>query len=92
MTAALLTYNNRTRTAELFNTLGGQKVEFTGPHTADVIDGKITGAFVTSLRRISSTAFEPDSEPETSPRRVLATALAQAAVMESLKTKMPASV
>ncbi|MCX7840851.1 MAG: Gfo/Idh/MocA family oxidoreductase, partial [Anaerolineae bacterium] len=33
-----LFYNNRTRTAELFNARGGQKIEFTGPHTADIVD------------------------------------------------------
>ena len=31
-------YNNRTRTAEIFNTRGGHKVEFTGPHTADEVE------------------------------------------------------
>lgn len=81
-----LTYNNRTRTAELYNNLGGQKVEFTGPHTADIIDGKITGAFVTSLQHFLN-AIRTHTEPDTSPRRVLPTALAQAAVMHALRTR-----
>lgn len=83
-----LTYNNRTRTAELFNDKGGQKVEFTGPHTADIVDGKITGAFVTSLQHFAK-SIRDGSEPDTSPRRVLATALAQAAVLDSLQTQTP---
>ncbi len=86
--AGALTYNNRTRTAELFNTRGGQKIEFTGAHTAEVTEGKITGAFVSSLQHFVECVRE-GREPETSPRRVLATALAQAAVLESLRTKQP---
>ncbi len=84
--AGALTYNNRTRTAELFNARGGQKVEFTGAHTADVIDGKVTGAFVSSLQHFLE-CIRIGREPDTSPRRVLATALAQAAIMDALKTK-----
>lgn len=86
--AGALTYNNRTRTAELFNARGGQKMEFTGTHTADVVDGKITGAFVTSLQHFLA-CIHASREPDTSPRRVLPTALAQAAVMDSLKSKQP---
>lgn len=86
--AGALTYSNRTRTAELYNARGGQKVEFTGPHTADMADGKITGAFVTSLQHFLASVRE-GREPDTSPRRVLPTALAQAAIMDSLKTKQP---
>ena len=83
-----LTYNNRTRTGELFNNKGGQKVEFTGVHTADIVDGKITGAFVTALQHFGK-CIRDNSEPDTSPRRVLATALAQAAVLDSLQTHAP---
>lgn len=80
-----LTYNNRTRTAELFNAQGGQKIEFSGAHTAEVMDGKITGAFVSSLNHFLE-CIRTGREPETSPRRVLPTALAQASVMHALKT------
>lgn len=86
-----LTYNNRTRTAELFNAHGGQKIEFTGAHTADIVDGKVTGAFVTSLYHFLD-CIRTAREPDTSPRRVLPTALAQAAVMESLRTKQAVAV
>ncbi len=86
--AGALTYTNRTRTAELFNGRGGQKIEFTGPHTADIVDGKVTGAFVMSLRYFLD-CIRQKREPDTSPRRVLATALAQAAILESLRTGQP---
>ncbi len=80
-----ITYNARTRTAEIFNARGGEKVEFTGPHTADEVNGKITGAFTSSLLHFLD-CIRDRREPATSPRQVLCTALAQAAVMESLRT------
>jgi predicted dehydrogenase len=89
--AGALTYSNRTRTAELFNARGGQKVEFTGAHTADVVEGRITGAFVAALRHFLE-CVETGREPDTSPRRVLPTALAQAAVMDALKAGTPVRV
>lgn len=89
--AGALTYHNRTRTAELYNARGGQKIEFTGPHTADIVDGKVTGAFVSSLQHFLD-CVRTGREPETSPRRVLATAVAQAGVMEALRTKRPVSL
>ncbi|MBI4673066.1 MAG: Gfo/Idh/MocA family oxidoreductase [Chloroflexi bacterium] len=82
--AGALTYTNRTRTAELYNARGGQKIEFTGVHTADIVDGKIKGAFVSSLQHFLE-CVRTGREPDTSPRRVLATALAQAGVRESLR-------
>ncbi len=84
-------YNNRTRTAEMFNARGGEKVEFTGPHTADEVNGKITGAFVYSLQHFLA-CIRDGREPDTSPRRALPIALAQAAAMESLRTLKPVQV
>ncbi len=86
--AGVLLYVSRTRTTELFNARGGEKVEFTGPHTADEVNGKITGAFVSSLRHFLHCIRER-REPDTSPRRALPIALAQAAVIESLRTLKP---
>lgn len=83
-----LTYNARTRTAELFNTRGGQEVKFSGPHTADIVDGQITGAFTASLRHFVECCRE-GREPATSPRRVLPIAEAQAAAMQSLGSHQP---
>ena len=84
-------YNNRTRTAEIFNTRGGHKVEFTGPHTADEVGGKITGAFVSSLRHFIE-CIRDGREPDTSARRALPMALAQAAILESAKTGQPVAL
>ena len=78
-----LMYNNRTRTAEIYNAQGGQKIEFTGAHTADEVNGKITGAFVASLENFVD-CIRTHREPDTSPRRALPIALAQAAAIESL--------
>ncbi len=89
--AGAIFYNNRTRTAELYNGRGGQTVEFTGPHTADVVDGKITGAFTDSVRHFL-TCVQTGQEPDTSPRRTLPVTLAQLAVIESLKTGQPVRV
>jgi predicted dehydrogenase len=84
--AGALTYNSRTRTAELFNARGGQKIEFTGAHTADIVDGKVTGAFVLSLQHFVE-CIRTGREPDTSPRRVLATALIQAQIIRSLQER-----
>ena len=84
-------YNMRTRTAELFNGRGGQTVEFTGPHTADEVGGKMTGAFIHSVRHFLDCARE-GREPWTSPRRTLSTTLAQLAVLDSLRLKQPVKV
>ncbi|HZQ05354.1 MAG TPA: Gfo/Idh/MocA family oxidoreductase [Anaerolineae bacterium] len=89
--AGALTYTNRTRTAELFNAHGGQKIEFVGPHTADVVDGKITGAFVASLQHFLN-CIRAQREPDTAPRRVLPSALAQAAILDSLHTGQPTPI
>ncbi len=83
-----LTYHARTRTAELYNAHGGQEVKFSGPHTADIVDGKITGAFTASLRHFVECIRE-GREPDTSPRRVLPTAEVQAAAIQSLGSKQP---
>lgn len=84
-------YNNRTRVAELFNGRGGQRVEFTGPHTADEVGGRITGAFVTSLREFVD-CIRAGREPATSARRALPVALAQAAIVDSAEAGKPLSV
>jgi len=84
-------YNNRTRSAELFNAKGGQKIDFTGPHTADEVGGKIIGAFTESMREFIACVNE-QREPQTSPRNTLIVTEAQAAVIESLKTGQPVQI
>jgi predicted dehydrogenase len=86
-----LMYNNRTRAVELFNSRGGQKIEFTGPHTADEVGGKITGAFTESVRHFIG-CIADQREPMTSTRRTLIVAETQAAVIESLRTKQPVAL
>ncbi|CAG0944134.1 myo-inositol 2-dehydrogenase / D-chiro-inositol 1-dehydrogenase [Anaerolineae bacterium] len=86
-----LMYNNRTRTVELFNSKGGQKVEFTGLHTADEVGGKITGAFTESVRHFI-TCIREQREPQTSPQNTLIVTETQAAVIESLKIGLPVKV
>jgi predicted dehydrogenase len=83
-----LMYDARTRTAEMFNGKGGQKVTFSGPHTADEVGGKITGAFTESVRYFIGCILG-QCEPITSPQQSLAEADTQAAAIESLGTKQP---
>ena len=86
-----LMYNNRTRAVEFFNSKGGQKIEFTGPHTADEVGGKITGAFTESVRHFITCVAEK-REPQTSPARTLIVTETQAAVIESLRTGQPINI
>jgi predicted dehydrogenase len=86
-----LLYNNRTRAVECFNSKGGQKIEFTGPHTADEVGGKITGAFTESVRHFLA-CIAAQREPQTSPQNTLIITETQAAVMESLKTGQPVKI
>lgn len=84
-------YNNRTRSAELFNSKGGQKIDFTGPHTADEVSGKITGAFTESVRHFI-VCINEKREPNTSPQKTLVVTETQAAVIESLRTGQPMEI
>jgi len=86
-----LMYTNRTRTVEFFNSKGGQKIEFTGLHTADEVSGKIVGAFTESVRHFLACIRE-NREPQTSPQNTLSVTETQAAVMESLRTGQPVKV
>lgn len=86
-----ISYTMRTRVAELYNGQGGQRIEFSGPHTADEVNGKITGAFTQSVRHFID-SIHAGREPWTSPRRTLPTTLAQVAVMDSLRLGQPVRV
>ena len=86
-----ITYNNRLRVADIYNARGGQKLEFVGPHTANEVNGKIAGAFVLALQHFLD-CVRDGREPETSPAKTLPIALAQAAVMDSLRVKQPVAV
>ncbi len=86
-----LMYNNRTRSIEFFNSKGGQKIEFTGPHTADIVNDKVTGAFTESVRHFLACIAEK-REPQTSAQNTLVVTEVQAAVIESLKTGQPVKI
>ncbi|MSP12091.1 MAG: Gfo/Idh/MocA family oxidoreductase [Chloroflexi bacterium] len=90
-TEGAIMYNNRSRSAEWFNTKGGQEIKFSGPHTADEVGGKITGAFTDSVRHFVSCILDK-REPQTSPQRTLMVTEAQAAVIESLRTRQPVMI
>ncbi|MBI3941697.1 MAG: Gfo/Idh/MocA family oxidoreductase [Chloroflexi bacterium] len=90
-TEGAILYNNRTRTAEWFNTKGGQEIKFSGPHTADETGGKITGAFTDSVRHFI-TCIQDRRESMTSPQRTLLVTETQAAVIESVHTRQPVMV
>ena len=80
-----ISYNNRTRRADIYNTKGGYDLTFAGPQTATEVEGKIIGAFTDSVRHFLNCIIEK-REPDTSPRKVLPTSEAQAAIMESIRT------
>jgi predicted dehydrogenase len=80
-----ISYNNCTRRADIYNTKGGYDLTFAGPQTATEVEGKIVGAFTDSVRHFLNCIIEK-REPDTSPRQVLPTSEAQAAIMESIKT------
>ncbi len=86
-----LMYNNRTRTVEFYNSKGAQKIEFTGPHTADVVNHRVTGAFTEAVRHFIA-CIQEKREPLTSPRNTLIVTETQAAVIESLKSGQPVNV
>lgn len=87
----MLTLNNRTRRAELYNSKGGQELVFAGPHTANEVNGKIVGAFTDSVRHFLACIFEK-REPDTSPRKTLHTIYTQLAAVESLRSKKTISL
>jgi predicted dehydrogenase len=87
----VITYQNRTRKIEFYNKRGGQEISFTGPATATEVNGKLIGAFADSVRHFLA-CIQQQQEPMTSPRRILPTAEAQAAVQRSLQRKQPVSL
>jgi predicted dehydrogenase len=80
----VISYNNRLRKADIYHAYGGQELTFTGPATANEVNGKLAGAFVTSLRHFVECVIT-GQEPLTSPRRTLITSVIQTAAAQSLK-------
>ncbi|NIP82342.1 MAG: Gfo/Idh/MocA family oxidoreductase [Gemmatimonadetes bacterium] len=65
-----IAYDGRTRRAELHGAGGEEIVEFTGPHTADEVDGRLKGAFAASVGDFVRCVRER-AEPATSAARML---------------------
>lgn len=84
-------YNNRLRRIEFHNARSAQAIDFTGPATATELGGKLEGAFNESVRAFLRCA-ETGAESETSPRRVLNSALIQDAANRSLAAGLPAGI
>ncbi len=81
-----IAYDARDRRAELHCADGEEIVEFTGPHTADEVDGRLAGAFVDSVRDFVRCVRER-SEPETSGGRVLDVTRTQVAILAAVARK-----
>ncbi len=78
-----ITYNYRTRKADLYNQKSSQEITFSGILTTTEVDGKLVGAFTDSLRHFLKCILEK-REPDTAPRKVMATAKIQAGVLDSI--------
>ena len=87
----VITYQNRTRKVEFYNKRGGQEIQFTGPATATEVNGKLVGAFTESVRHFLE-SIQQQSEPLTSPRRILPTAEVQLAVSVALQRGQPVAL
>ncbi len=79
----VLMLDNGPRRITLHSARGNLEQVFSGPHTADEVDGRIVGAFRDSVREFVA-CVRDGREPATSPRHGLAVARAQAAVIRSL--------
>jgi predicted dehydrogenase len=86
-----LSLHNGRRRIEIHHAKGSVEQVFSGPHTADEVDGRIAGAFVDSVRCFLA-CIRDGREPETAPRHVLPMCHAQAAMITSLRTGSPVAV
>ncbi len=83
-TTGTLTLDNGKRRLLLHNARGGVEQAFSGPHTADEVDGRMAGAFTRSVRCFLA-CIRTGREAPTSPRRSLPIARLQEAAMRSLR-------
>ncbi len=84
----LLHFESRGRVVECWGRAGGQTVTFAGPQTATEVDGRIQGAFRTSLE-LFLRAVRTGEQPPTSGARTLHVTEAQAAILESVSRGTP---
>jgi predicted dehydrogenase len=78
----------RGRQAQLYNDTGGQVVNFTGPATANEVDGVLQGAFRESLELFVH-SVRTGTEPMTSAALTAPVAAIQFAIHEALQTRQP---
>lgn len=79
-----LVYDGRARRAELHGPAGEHVKEFTGAHTADEVEGRLAGAFVTSVQDFVRCVRE-GVEPATSGARMIPLAETQDAILRSIR-------
>jgi predicted dehydrogenase len=83
-TDGVLIYRSRSRELEMYTNKSAQTIKFTGPSTANEVQGKLTGAFVDSLRLFVSSVQER-TVPMTEAADSLKAVACQLAMLESAR-------
>lgn len=83
--SGLLHFESKGRVVECYTRSGGKTVSFTGPQTANEVDGRIMGAFRTSLE-LFLRSIRQGTEPPTSAAATLHVSATQDAILESART------
>lgn len=81
----VLEFQSAGRRVDLYDRRGGRSVSFTGPHTANEVDGRIEGAFRSSLLSFLDAA-RGGPEPPTTAARTVHVVEVQAAILEAVAT------
>ena len=79
----MIHFESRGRQVECYAETGGQTVTFSGPQTANEVDGRIQGAFPRSLAEFLR-SITTGEESSTSAARTLHVTATQAAIMEAI--------
>jgi predicted dehydrogenase len=90
-TTGMLHYESRDRSVACFATTGGRVVTFSGPQTANEVEGRIRGAFRSSLEGFLSAA-RSGLEPETAAQRTLHVVDIQAAILDAARRQESVSL
>jgi predicted dehydrogenase len=83
-TAGALHFESRDRSVACYAATGGRTLTFSGPQTANEVDGQVRGAFRHSLEAFLD-AVRTGIEPETSARRTLHVVAIQAAILDAAR-------
>jgi predicted dehydrogenase len=83
--AGMLFLDNRARKLTVYGPKGSVEQVYSGPHTANEVQGRIAGAFVQSVDAFLG-AIRGNRETELSVEKTLPVALVQLAAIEALKT------